>query len=52
MEVYSLTLSDETRIARIARNIDEIIVKQSEKLIEKVLSYIVTISNLSNVTLS
>ena len=44
--------SDKTRIGRSEEKIDETIVKQSKKLIEKVLSYIVAISNLSDVTLS
>ena len=44
--------SDKTRIVRSEEKIDETIVRQSKKLIEKVLSYIVTISELSGVTLS
>ena len=44
--------SDKTRIVRSEEKIDETIVKQSKKPIEKVLSYIVTISDLSDVTLS
>ena len=43
--------SDKTRIVRSEEEIDETIVKQSKKL-EKVLSYIVKISDLSDVTLS
>ena len=45
-------LSNKTRIIRSEEKIDETIVNQSKKLIEKVLSYIVTISDLSDVTLS
>ena len=44
--------SNKTRIIRFEEKIDETIVNQSKKLIEKVLSYIVTISDLSDVTLS
>ena len=44
--------SNKTRIVRSEEKIDETIVNQSKKLIEKVLSYIVTISDLSDVTLS
>ena len=44
--------SDKTRIVRSEEKIDETIVKQSKKLIEKVLSFIVTISDLPDVTLS
>ena len=41
-----------TRIVRSEEKINEIIVKQSKKLIEKVCSYMVTISDLSGVKLS
>ena len=44
--------SDKTRIVRSEEKLDETIVKQIKKLIEKVLSYIVTITDLSGVTLS
>ena len=44
--------SNKTKIVRSEEKIDETIVNQSKKLIEKVLSYIVTISDLSDVTLS
>ena len=44
--------SDKTRIVRSEEKIHEAIVKQSKKLIEKVLSYSVTISDVSDVTLS
>ena len=44
--------SNKTRIIRYQEKIEETIVNQSKKLIEKVLSYIVTISDLSDVTLS
>ena len=44
--------SSKTRIICSEEKIDETIVNQSEKLIEKILSYIVTISDLSDVTLS
>ena len=44
-------LTDKTRIVRSEDKIDETIVKQSRKLIDKVLSYTVTISDLSDVTL-
>ena len=44
--------SNETRIIRFEEKIDETIVSQSKKIIEKVLSYIVTISDLSHITLS
>ena len=44
--------SDKTRIVRSGQKIDEMIVKQSKILAEKVFSYIVTISGLSDVTLS
>ena len=44
--------SKKTRIVRSEGKIDETIVNQSKKLIEKVLSYIVAISDLSDVTLS
>ena len=47
-----LAPSNKTRIIRSEEKIDETIVNQSKKLIEKVLSYIVTISDLSDVTLS
>ena len=43
---------DKTRIVWSEEKTDETIVKQSRKLIHKVLSYIVTISDLSDVTLS
>ena len=43
--------SNKTRIICSEEKIDETIVNQSKKLIEKVLSYIVTISDLSDVTL-
>ena len=43
---------DKTRIVRSEGKIDETIVKQSKKLIDKALSYIITISDLSDVTLS
>ena len=46
------TPSDKTRIVCSEEKIDETIVKQSKKLIEKVLSYIGTTSNLFDVTLS
>ena len=46
------TPSNKTRIICSEEKIDETIVNQSKKLIEKVLSYIVTISDLSDVTLS
>ena len=46
------TLTDKIRIVHSEEKIDETIVKQSRKLIDKVLSYIVTISDLSDVTLS
>ena len=42
----------ETRIVRSEENIDEMKVKSSKKLIEKVLSYIVKIDDLSYVTQS
>ena len=44
--------SDKTRIDHFEKNIDKTIVKQSKKRIEKVFSYIITISYLSDVTLS
>ena len=44
--------SNITRIIRSKKKIDETIVNQSKKLIKKVLSYIVTISDLPDVTLS
>ena len=44
--------SDKTRTVRSEEKIDENIVKQSRKRIDKVLSYFVTISDLSDVTLS
>ena len=44
--------TDKTRIVRSEEKIDENIVKQSSKRIDKVLSYFVTISDLSDVTLS
>ena len=44
--------SDKTRIVHSEEKIDETIVKQSKKLIDKVVSCIVTISDLSDVTLS
>ena len=43
--------SNKTRIIHSEEKIDETIVNQNQKLIEKVLSYIVTISDLSDVTL-
>ena len=46
------TPSNKTRIVRSEEKINETIVNQSKKLIKKVLSYIVTISDLSDVTLS
>ena len=46
------TPSMETRIVRCEENIDEMKVKSSKKLIEKVLSYIVKIDDLSYVTQS
>ena len=45
-------LSNKTRIIRSEEKIDETIVNQSKKLIEKVLCYIVTTGDLSDVTLS
>ena len=47
-----LALTDKTRIVCSDQKIDESIVKQSRKLIDKVLSYIITISDLPDVTLS
>ena len=44
--------SDKTRIVYSGEKIDKNIVNQSKKLIEKVFSYIVTISDLSDVMLS
>ena len=44
--------SNKTRIVRSEEKIDKIIVNQSKKLIKKVLFYVVTISDLSDVTLS
>ena len=44
--------SDKARIVRSYEKIDETIIKQSKKLIQKVLSYTVTISDLSDITLS
>ena len=44
--------SYETRIVCSERKIDETVVNQSIKLIDKVLSYVITISDLSDVTLS
>ena len=44
--------SNKTRIVHSAEKIDETIVNQKKKVIEKVHSYIVTISDLSDVTLS
>ena len=44
--------SNKTRIVRSEEKIDETIVNQSKELIKKVLFYIVTISDLSDVTLS
>ena len=44
--------SNETRIVRSEENIDETKIKQEKKIIEKVLSYIVAISDLSDITLS
>ena len=44
--------SDKTKIVRSEEKIDESIVKQSKKRIDKLLSYIITISDLSDVTLS
>ena len=46
------TPSDNTRIVRSDEKIGETIVKQSKKLIDKILSYIITISDLRVVTLS
>ena len=43
--------SDKTRIVCSEEKTDETVVKQSKKLIDKVLSYIVTISDLSDVML-
>ena len=42
----------QTRIVRSEEKIDETIVKQCKKLIDKVLSYIITIIDLFDVTLS
>ena len=44
--------TDKTRIVRSEEKIDETIIKQGRKLIDKVHSYIVTASDLSDVTLS
>ena len=44
--------SDKTRIVYSGEKIDKNIVNQSKKFIEKVFSYIVTISDLSDVMLS
>ena len=44
--------SNITRIIRCKKKIDETIVNQSKTLMKKVLSYIVTISDLPDVTLS
>ena len=44
--------SDKTRIVHSGEKIDKNIVNQNKKLIEKVFSYIVTISALSDVMLS
>ena len=44
--------SDKIRKVRSEEKIDQTIVNQNKKLTEKVLSYIVTISNLSDITLS
>ena len=44
--------SDKTRIVHSGEKIDKNIVNQNKKLIEKVFSYIVTISDLFNVMLS
>ena len=44
--------SDKTRIVHSGEKIDKNIVNQNKKLIEKVFSYIVTISDLSDVMLS
>ena len=44
--------SDKTRIVRSEEKIDETILKQSKKSIKEVLSYIITMSDLSDVTLS
>ena len=46
------TLSDKTNIVHSEEKIDEAMVKQSKKLFEKVLSHIVTISDLSDVAQS
>ena len=43
--------TDKTTIVRSEEKINETIVKESRKLTDKVLSYIVTISDLSDVTL-
>ena len=47
-----LAASDKTGIVRSEERFGENIVKQNKKLIDKVLSYIVTISNLFDLTLS
>ena len=44
--------SDETRIERPEESVDEAKVNQSKKLIDKVIFYIITINDLSNITLS
>ena len=44
--------SDETRIERSEESVDEAKVNQSKKLIDKVIFYIITINDLSNITLS
>ena len=48
----TLAPTDKTRTVRFEEKIDEALVKQSRKLIDKVLSNIVTISDLSDATLS
>ena len=47
-----LVPSDETRIERSEESVDEAKVNQSKKLIDKVIFYIITINDLSNITLS
>ena len=47
-----LAVPHETRIVRSDEKVNETIVKQSKKRIEKVLSYIIIIVDLSDVTLS
>ena len=44
--------SDKNRIVQSKEKIDEATVKQDKKLIDKVFSYIITITDLSDVTLS